>query len=68
MTSLDLPNLLDPLDMLDQLWQHFLPLPAMQYLLLDLVLDSLTSPLTYCWNFPLPFLYFAALLVSCCLP
>ena len=71
MTSPDLPNpldTLDTLDMPDRLRRHLLLLPAAQYLPLDLELDYLTFALTYFWDSPLSFLYFTALLASCCLP
>ena len=68
MTSPDPPNPLDTLDMPDQLKRHLLLLPARQYLPLDLELDYLTFALTYFYDFSLFFLYFTALLASCCLP
>ena len=68
MTLPALSNLLDTLGMLDRLRQHLLLLPAAQYLPLDLELDYLTFALTYFWDSSLSFLYFTALLASCCLP
>ena len=67
MTSPDLPNPLDTLDMPDRLRRHLLLLPAAQYLPLDLELDYLTFVLTYFYDSSLSFtvLYY---LVSVLLP